>query len=227
MKAEYLIEAKTWRYQLYQAQSVWLKRSLVMNGLLGILSVLLVFCLVNAAPVVVKTVVVEKDKSSGHYTVNEDFKSLSYRHDWALTRYNLMHYVEFREQYHFDNIEQPYQEAYYMSSDKVRGELKTELGADNKHSPYANYQDKYYVTVHVNNIQSLDKDHNSALVEFEQTLHDVASRKTKRFVKQAIVRWQYSDKAQPYDWYARNPFNFKVTYYQKNQLSLARRRKST
>lgn len=219
-ESDVFTEAKSWREQIFHNQSVWLARSVIANAALLAALVVSAICLaVVASQKSIETIVVEKSED-GHFTVRDDVTPAKATQDWGLVRYHILHYVENRESYHPDNINRPYQEAYYMSDDKVRSELTKELNSDSKSSPIATYGKNQYVTVHVVNVQQIGHDSNTAMVDFTQTLHDMRSQQEKTVNKQALIRWQFSEKKQPAEWYYRNPFNFKTTFYQRQQSNL-------
>lgn len=213
-------EARSWREQIFHNQSVWLARSVIANAVLLVSLVIVAVSLaVVSGQKSIETIVVEKS-ADGHFIVRDDVTPAKSSQDWGLSRYHIMHYVENRESYHPDNINRPYQEAYYMSDGKVRSELSDELSSDNKSSPVSTYGKNQYVTVHVVNVQQIGHDSNTATVEFTQTLHDMRSQQEKTVTKQALIRWKFSEDKQPAEWYYRNPFNFKTTFYQRQQSNL-------
>jgi len=220
--ADYYEAANSWRVQIYQSQAVWLNRSMLANVMLGsllLVSILVIFKQTNAH--IVEPIIIEKDKSTGAYSVIDRVTPGTISDDWSTTRFNLMQYVESREQYHTDNLNIPYQDAYYKSSDSVASELAKELGSDNANSPLNIYGDKKYITISVNNIQKFDNTdaNNSALVEFTKTLHEKGSSQTKDFHYRAIVKWEYATDKMELKNYYRNPFNFRVFYYKASLVS--------
>lgn len=220
--AYYYKEAKSWRQEIYQSQAVWLNRSMVANCVLSLLLILsFIIIQKQIGAHIVEPILIEKDKETGSYSVVDRVTPESVSSDWSLTRFNLMHYVESREQYHYDNIDAPYQDAYYKSSNSVADELARDLSFENEQSPINIYKDSKYVTVKVNNIQKLNSS-DTALVEFTKTLHEKGSSRTKDFHYRAIVRWDYSDEKMELKQYYRNPFNFRVTYYKASIVTSAK-----
>lgn len=217
--ADYYQEANTWRTQIYQSQLVWLSRSMLANVMLGVLllAAFVIIC-IQANAHIVEPIIIEKDKTTGSYSVIDRITPATFENDWPLIRFNLMHYVESREQYHRDNINIPYQDAYYKSADAVAAQMSAELSIDNKSSPVNLYGDKKYITITVNNIQKFNDDA-SALVEFTKTLHEKGSAQTKDFHYRAIVKWLYATDKMELNQYYRNPLNFKVSYYKASQIS--------
>lgn len=216
----YYQQAAQWRYELFFNQKVWLTRSLLTNAALLVLLVLLALKQVLTPYPGSHTIVVEKDKALGTYQVKENLSPLKLNQDWALTRYHLMRYVQAREQYHPDNLDAPFQEAFYMSAPNVRTQLQAQLGSGNPKSPYNLYGKHFFITTHVTSVNLLDAKQHTAMVEFVQSLHDRQSKTIKHLTQQAIVRYHYVSRPQPLDWAYRNPFHFNVTYYQTTQLTL-------
>lgn len=220
--ADYYKAAKTWREEIYSSQKVWLSRSMIANCILSIMLILTFFIVLKQIGAhVVEPIVIEKDRATGSYTVIDRVNIENIAADWSMTRFNIMQYVEAREQYHFDNVNVPYHDTIYKSSKDVADEVWREVNPENKKAPYNTYGDKKYVTAKVNNIQKLGEN-NTALVEFTKTLHEKGSDRSKDFQYRAVVKWQYSKDGMDLKEYYRNPFNFRVTYYKSSIVTKAK-----
>lgn len=211
--ADYYKAAKSWREEIYYSKVTSLTRARTTNFTLAVLLILsFAIILKQAGAYTVEPIIIEKDKATGSYTVIDRVSPQSISEDWPITRFNLMRYVEDREQYHPDNINVPLYDVIYKSSDIVAKEVIDSVRQDSPKSPSKVYGDNNYITIAINNIQKIANS-NTAFVDFTKTLHERKSNRTKDFKYRAVVKWQYSKEKMDYKEQYRNPFNFRVTYY--------------
>lgn len=211
--ADYYQAARSWREEIYYSKITSLTRARITNFILAVLLILsFAIILRQAGAYTVEPIVIEKDKATGSYTVIDRVTPQSIAEDWPITRFNLMRYVEDREQYHPDNINVPLHDVIYKSSNVVAKEVIDSIRQDSPESPTKIYGDNNYITISINNIQKIANT-DTAFVDFTKTLHERKSNRTKDFKYRATVKWQYSKDKMDYKEQYRNPFNFRVTYY--------------
>jgi type IV secretion system protein VirB8 len=208
-----------WAYDVYQSQTVWLRRSLL--GLiiltcllsLSLLANLFLFPLKEKVPYLYAF-----DHATGEITKIGTLESTPLSANWELSRYLLMRYVMNREGYDADNIEVPYQQVWSQSADNVRHQYEEQVQSSNAHSPYSLYGKDKYLTVHVISINKLNDD--TVDIKFEKKIHDRVSNTEQVIPKEAIVKWQFDQAQISQKMLDRDPLGFKVTYYQVSQVNL-------
>jgi type IV secretion system protein VirB8 len=210
--------ASDWTYDMYQSQTVWLRRCLV--GWVILLVLLGVSLSANLCLVPLKEKVpylYAFDHATGEVTAVGSLDHTALSSNWEVSRYFLIHYVIQAESYDFDNIEQPYQMVWAQSSDHVRQQYESLVKSGNTDSPYRLYGKDRYVTVHVTSVNRLNE--NTVDVKFEKTLHDRAANSAQVIQKEAIIKWEYASTETTQKMLDRDPLGFKVTYYQVSQVS--------
>jgi type IV secretion system protein VirB8 len=210
--------ASDWTYDMYQSQTVWLRRCLV--GLVVLLILLGVSVLANLCLLPLKEKVpflYAFDHATGEVTTVGALDHSALSSNWEVSRYFLIHYVIQSESYDFDNVEQPYQMVWSQSSDHVRQQYESAVNSGNSDSPYRLYGKDKYVTVHVTSINRLNE--NTVDVKFEKSLHDRATSSAHVIQKEAIIKWEYTSAETTQKMLDRDPLGFKVTYYQVSQVS--------
>ena len=218
-KADFYQAGAQWAYDMYQSQTVWLRRSLfalvIMSLLLtlSLLSNLYLFPLKENVPYLYAF-----DKSTGDVTKIGRLERTVLSSNWGVSRYLLTRYVIQAESYDFDNIEQPYQMVWAQSSDDVRKQYDSEVSSTSLNSPYHLYGKDKYITVRVISINKLNE--NTVDVKFEKTLHDRSSNSEQMTPKEAIVKWEYSQAETTQKMLDRDPLGFKVIYYQVSQVNV-------
>lgn len=214
----YFKDASQWRYQMYESQKIWLSRALlgcmILAVLLGIslASNVLLFPLKKTVPFLYTV-----NETTGELTALGAIENNHYAADNLMTRFLLIRYVVNREAYDADNLDEPYQVAWAMSSPSLAETYAETVRTDDPKSPYALYGKRKYITVHVLSVHLLNKD--TAMVRFEQTIHDRTSDHTDTFQKEAIIRWQYTQPSTTLKMLDRDPLGFKVIYYQTTQVN--------
>ena len=216
---EFYQSASDWAYDMYQSQTLWLRRCLIA---LIITAIFLLLSLVgNCLLVPFKEKVpylYAFDHASGEVTSIGKLEPTTLSSNAEVSRYFLIHYVIQAESYDADNIEQPYQMVWAQSSEHVRQQYENLVNSSNPNSPYRLYGKDKYVTVHVTSVNRLND--NTVDVKFEKTLHDRAANSDQTIQKEAIIKWEFSKAEITDKMLERDPLGFKVTYYQVSQVSI-------
>lgn len=211
--------ASDWAYDMYQSQTVWLRRSLFGMLLLTFLLALSLILNVCLFPLKEKVPYLYAfDHATGEITKIGTLEPTNLSSNWELSRYLLIHYVMNYESYDADNIELPYQMVWAQSADNVRQHYEALVKSDNPVSPYKLYSKDKYITVRVISINKLND--NTVDIKFEKTLHDRTSATEQVTQKEAIVKWEYTAAQTTQKILDRDPLGFKVTYYQVSQVNL-------
>lgn len=217
--SSYYQQAGDWAYDRYQAQSIWLRRSLLglasMTVLLGmsLIGNLILIPLKEKVPYLYAF-----DHATGEITKIGTLEPTTLSGNWELSRYFLIHYVMNYEGYDYDNLNVPYQLVWAQSADHVRLKYEAMMKSDNKESPYKRFGKDGYVTVRVISVNRLNE--NTVDVKFEKTLHDRAAHSEQVAQKEAIIRWEYQSAETSQKMLERDPLGFKVTYYQVSQVNI-------
>jgi type IV secretion system protein VirB8 len=218
-KSDYYRASSDWAYDLYQSQTMWLRRALIalvaLILLLGIslCSNLFLFPLKEKVPYLYAF-----DHASGEVTQIGALEPTTLSGNWAVSRYFLIHYVINHESYDYDNINTPYQMVWAQSSDNVRKQYEEQVRSSNPNSPYRIYGKDNYITVRVIAINTLNE--NTVDVKFEKILHDRATSTEQIVQKEAIIKWEFSSAETSQKMLDRDPLGFKVMYYQVSQVNL-------
>src|SRR3990167_8481783 len=205
-----------WAYDMYQSQTLWLRRTLFalitlfFLLALSLLSNLYLFPLKEKVPYLYAF-----DHATGEITKIGTLESTTLSSNWELSRFFLIRYVINAESYDADNIEHPYQLVWAQSADHVRAKYEEKMASDNLSSPYKQYGKDKYVTVRVTSINRLNE--NTVDVKLEKTLHDRSSNTERTIQKEAIIKWEYINAETTEKMLDRDPLGFKVTYYQVSQ----------
>src|SRR3990167_3464673 len=219
MQAEYYQKASDWAYDMYQSQTVWLRRSLgaliVVVTLLGLSLCfnLYMFPLKEKVPYLYAF-----DHATGEITKVGELESTTLSANWELSRFFLIHYVINYESYDFDNINLPYQLVWAQSGENVRKQYEDYVKSDNPRSPYQQFCKSKFVSVRVISVNRLND--NTVDVKFEKTLHDRAANTEQLIQKEAIIKWEFEQAETTTKMLERDPLGFKVTYYQVSQVNL-------
>ncbi|MBV9575318.1 MAG: type IV secretion system protein [Gammaproteobacteria bacterium] len=212
-------KASDWTYDLYQSQTLWLRRSLAALILMALLLLISLLTNVMLFPLKEKVPYLYAfDHATGEITKIGKLDPSTLSSNWELSRYFLMHYVMNYESYDFDNIEIPYQQVWAQSSDNVRMQYDGEVQSNNAHSPYRVYGKDKYITVHVTAINKLND--NAVDIKFEKNLHDRTANTEQVIQKEAIVKWKFLDAETSQKMLDRDPLGFKVIYYQSTQVNI-------
>lgn len=217
--ADYYQATSDWAYEIYQSQSLWLRRALaaltMMTILLGLslLSHLFLLPLKEKVPYLYAF-----DHATGEITKIGTLEPTTLSSNWELSRYLLIHYVMNYEGYDVDNLDIPYQLVWAQSNDNVRKQYEDNVKSSNQHSPYRLLGKDKYITVRVISINRLND--NTVDVKFEKTLRDRATHTEQVTPKEAIIKWEFSAAETTQKMLDRDPLGFKVTYYQVSQVNL-------
>ncbi len=208
-----------WAYDLYQSQTLWLRRALLGLCVLSFLLTLSLAAHLFLLPLKEKVPYLYAfDHATGEITKIGTLEPTTLSSNWELSRYLLIHYVINRESYDYDNIDLPYQLVWAQSSDNVRKQYESDVKSDSPKSPYRLYGKDKYITVHVISVNRLND--NTVDVKFEKKLHDRASTTEQIIQKEAIVKWNFSEADTSQKNLDRDPLGFKVTYYQVSQVNI-------
>lgn len=211
--------ASDWAYDLYQSQTVWLRRTLLA---LIVMVLLLIFSLVTNLmlfPLKEKVPYLYAfDHATGEITKIGTLEPTTLSSNWELSRYLLMHYVINYEGYNFDNIDVPYQQVFAQSADDVRKQYEDQVRSGNPNSPYRIYGKDKYITIRVISVNKLND--NTVDVKFEKQLHDRSTNTEQVMQKEAIIKWEFLDAETTQKMLDRDPLGFKVTYYQATQVNI-------
>lgn len=211
--------ASDWAYDMYQSQTVWLRRALF--ALIGVTILLILSLLSNLYLLPLKEKVpylYAFDHATGEVTKVGTLEPTTLSSNWEMSRYFLIHYVINYESYDFDNVDQPYQMIWAQSSDNVKKQYENLVKSGNASSPYRLYGKEKYITVRVISINRLND--NTVDVKFEKTLHDRTSNTEQISQKEAIIKWEFSQAETTQKMLDRDPLGFKVNYYQVSQVNL-------
>lgn len=218
-EGEFYHAASDWAYDMYQSQTVWLRRCLI--GVVFLLTLLGFSLISNLCLLPLKEKVpylYAFDHATGEITKVGKLDSTPLSANWELSRYLLIQYVLNYESYDYDNVNQPYQVVWAESSDNVRKQYETNVKSDNKSSPYRLYGKDKYISSRVISINRLNS--NTVDVKFEKTLHDRSSNSEQTIQKEAIIKWEFTDAETTQKMLDRDPLGFKVNYYQVSQVNL-------
>lgn len=218
-KLDYYQATSDWAYDLYQSQTVWLRRSLfallvlALLLLLSLLSNLYLFPLKEKVPYLYAF-----DKATGEVTKIGTLEPTTLSSNWELARFFLIQYVINYESYNADNIDLPYQMVWAQSADSVKQRYEAQVKSGNPSSPFRMYGKDKYITVRVISVNRLND--NTVDVKFEKTLHDRSASTEKILHKEAIIKWEFSKAETTQKMLDRDPLGFKVTYYQVSQVNV-------
>lgn len=208
-----------WTYDVYQSQTLWLRRTLLALIIVTILLALSLLANLFLLPLKEKVPYLYAfDHATGEITKIGALEPATLSSNWALSRYFLIHYVISRESYDADNLDIPYQLVWAQSADNVRKQYEEEVKSGNLHSPYRLYGKEKYITTRVISINTLND--NTVDVKFIKTLHDRAANTEQVTQKEAIIKWKFDEADISQKMLDRDPLGFKVTYYQVTQVNL-------
>lgn len=218
-REEYYQSTKDWAYEIFQSKSLQLRWALcglivmTMMLCLSLLSHLYLMPLKEKVPYLYAF-----DHATGEITKIGTLEPSTLTANWELSRYLMIRYVINYESYDYDNIDNPYQQVWAQSGDKVRKQYEDSINSSNKTSPINLYGKDKYITVRVISINKLND--NTVDVKFEKTLHDRASGSQQFIQKEAIIKWEFTTAEVTQKMLERDPLGFKVTYYQVSQVNL-------
>lgn len=218
-KDNFYQQSSNWVYDVYQSQTLWLRRSLfalvILAILLGVSLVtnFLLFPLKEKVPYLYAF-----DHATGEVTQIGTLEPTVLSANWELARYFLIRYVIQYESYDFDNIDQPYQMVWAQSSDNVQARYDSIVKSGNSNSPFRLYGKDKYITVKVISVNRLNE--NTVDIKFEKTLHDRSADTDQVIPEEAIVKWAFSEAQTQQKILDRDPLGFKVTYYQVSQINV-------
>ncbi len=218
-KEDFYRASSNWSYDIYQSQTVWLRRVLLALFIItlllfiSLLSNLFLFPLKEKVPYLYAF-----DKATGEVTKIGELEKTSIPSQWSLTRYFLIKYVINYESYDFYHIDSPYQLVFAQSSDKVQQQYDNLVKSDNSNSPYQKYGKDKFITVRVISMNQLNE--NTVDVKFEKILHDRLSNSEQVTQREAIIKWEYQNAETTQKMLDRDPLGFKVTYYQTSQINI-------
>lgn len=218
-KQDFYGTASDWAYDMYQSQSIWLRRSLFSLVVLAILLMMSLLANLFLVPLKEKVPYLYAfDHSTGEVTKVGILDSTTLSANWEVSRYFLIHYVIQAESYDVDNVEQPYQMVWAQSAENVRKQYESQVKSSNTTSPYYLYGKDKYITVRVLAVNRLNE--NTVDVKFEKTMHDRSAMTEQVIQKEAIIKWKYSQVETTQKMLDRDPLGFTVTYYQVSQVNL-------
>jgi type IV secretion system protein VirB8 len=157
--------------------------------------------------------IIEVNKQTGELTVLKELEGNRFPVAWAMDRYFINQYIQEREGYSFEDIKRNYNLVIAMSGQTIANQYMADTVDTNPNSPIKRFNDRYYKEVKVLSINSLNK--NTAIARYQTLLHnkdDVNDVKTED--AQAVIKWDYIDRAKPPAERDKNPLGFTVTYYQ-------------
>ncbi len=208
-----------WTYDMYQSQTVWLRRALVALGIVIILLGVSIAANLILIPLKEKVPYLYAfDHATGEVTKIGELEKTNLSSNWALARYFLIHYVMNYESYNSDNIDLPYQQVFAQSADDVKKQFDNLVSSTNPNSPYRLYGKDKFITVKVISINRLNE--NTVDIKFQKKLHDRASNTDQVIYKEAILKWEFSNVETTQKMLDRDPLGFKVTYYQVSQVNV-------
>ncbi len=218
-KPDFYQASSDWAYDMYQSQTVWLRRALLTIFMLFILLALSLLAQLYLLPLKEKVPYLYAfDHATGEVTKVGVLEPTTLSANWQVARYFIIHYVLQRESYDVDNIDQPYQMVWAQSSDQVKKQYDAEVKSGNLRSPYRLYGKDKYMTTRVISINRLND--NTVDVKFEKTLHDRLANTEHTIPQEAIIKWEFTTANTVQTQLDRDPLGFKVTYYQVSQVNL-------
>jgi type IV secretion system protein VirB8 len=218
-KNDFYQTTSDWTYDMYQSQTVWLRRSVFALIFLLILLILSLLSNLYLLPLKEKVPYLYAfDHATGEITKIGVLESTTLSANWELARYFLINYVIKRESYDADNLDLPYQIIWAQSAENVRKQYEEEVKSNNPQSPYRLYGKDKYITVRVIGVNKLND--NTVDIKLEKTLHDRAASTEQTIQKEAIIKWQFDEADTTQKMLDRDPLGFKVTYYQITQVNL-------
>lgn len=218
-KNDFYQATSDWAYDMYQSQTVWLRRSLFSFIFLLILLTLSLLSNLYLLPLKEKVPYLYAfDHATGEITKIGALDSTTLSANWELSRYFLINYVIKRESYDADNIDLPYQMIWAQSAENVRKQYEEEVKSNNPQSPYRVYGKDKYITVRVIGVNKLND--NTVDIKLEKTLHDRVASTEQTIQKEAIIKWGFDKADTTQKMLERDPLGFKVIYYQITQVNL-------
>jgi type IV secretion system protein VirB8 len=211
--------ASNWAYDMYQSQTLWLRRSLLALVVLTILLALSLVSNLYLFPLKEKVPYLYAfDHATGEITKIGVLEPTMIATNWEVTRYFLIHYVIQYESYDYDNIDQPYQMVWAQSSERIKNQYEAIVKSSTLNSPYRLYGKEKYITVRVASINKLNE--NTVDVKFDKTLHDRTTNTEQVTQREAIIKWEFTKAETTQKMLDRDPLGFKVIYYQASQVNL-------
>lgn len=208
-----------WAYDMYQSQTVWLRRFICALIIVTIFLFMSLLCNILLIPLKEKVPYLYAfDHATGEITKIGTLETTKLTAEWSLTRYLLIQYIINYESFNIKNVEQPYRLVWAQSDDEIKAHYESQVKSSNPESPYRKYGKDKYITVRVLAINRLNEDTVNA--KFEKILHDNLSHTEQVLYKEAIVKWKYSEGSTDQKTLDRDPLGFKVTYYQTSQVNL-------
>src|SRR3990167_654616 len=218
-KDDFYQASSNWTYDMYQSQTVWLRRALIALGMVIILLGLSIAANLILIPLKEKVPYLYAfDHATGEVTKIGELEKTTLSSNWALARYFLIHYVMNYESYNADNIDLPYQQVFAQSADDVKKQFDNQVSSTNPNSPYRLYGKDKFITIKVTSINRLND--NTVDIKFEKKLHDRASNTDQIMYKEAILKWEFVTTDTTQKMLDRDPLGFKVTYYQVSQVNV-------
>jgi type IV secretory pathway component VirB8 len=218
-KPDYYKATSDWAYDMYQSQTIWLRRALFALLFLSLLLALSLLSNLYLFPLKEKVPYLYAfDHATGEVTKIGTLEPTTLSANWELSRYFLIHYVLNYESYHYDNIAIPYQMVWAQSDDTVRKQYEEQVKSSNDNSPYRSYGKDKFITVRVVAINRLND--NTVDVKFEKKLHDSTANTEQVIQKEAIIKWEFSQAKTSQKMLDRDPLGFQVTYYQVSQVNV-------
>ncbi len=226
--SQYFDDARSWANDMYATVHASRNRYKLALIASGVVIALLVTCITTLVPLQHLEPIIINHYSDGATSVEAMPKH--YRPtSQAQEESDIVRYMVNREGYDFTSYDRNYRLIGLMSAGGVFSKYASMQSTANKHSPINDLGNKYYRTVHVDNILPVDQisqntkrhhnHHNLAEVTYSITDHSLATGNTDTRSYKALIGWVY--RGMPTDPNERwqNWNGFTVTKYQNSQIN--------
>lgn len=208
-----------WAYDMYQSQTVWLRRSLLGLFIVSLLLLVSIFTNLMLIPLKEKVPYLYAfSEATGEITKLGELEATPLSTNWVISRYLLINYIINYEGYSYDLLDHAYQQVWAQSSEAVKKEYENKVKSSNPQSPYRLYGKEKFIKVHITSISRLND--NTVDIKFEKTLHDRSLNTSHKINQEAIVKWEFKKADVTQKMLDRDPLGFKVIYYQVNQVNI-------
>lgn len=210
-------ESSDWLFDRYQSVSCWLVRSIKLNVVLLVISLLLAATILCLVPLREKVPYLYSfNQSTGEVSILGELKPSQIYTNWEMARFFIKRYVVNREMYDSDNLQYPYQIAWAMSGDRVKSDYDKFIFSND--APSKIFGKDKFIDIHVLSVSKLNE--NTASVRFEKSLVDKNSGSKQVLQEEAIIKWSYEIKPKTQEMMDRDPLGFSVIYYHVSQVNL-------
>lgn len=212
--ADYYQSARSWYEENYESLQCSRNRYRIFTFTMCALFALCIAAIIAILPLKQYVYrIIEVNKTTGELTVLKELEGNKLQATWAMDRYFINQYVQGREGYSFEDITRNYNLVIAMSARPIANKYMADTVDTNPASPIKLLSDRYYKEAKVLSINQLNP--NTAIARFQTALVNKDNfNDTKKEDWQAVIKWDYVDRAVPLSDRDKNPLGFTVTYYQ-------------